>query len=709
MFYAATCIAEGKLPKSACKLLSSARLIALPKASGDVRPIAIGEVLRQVTAKAICCQLKKSLSAFFAPIQHGVATDNGSELVVNHIRLLLEFNKDWTILKTDVKNAFNSIRRSHLLQKVYESFPQIYNHVSQMYSDISSLVYTNGKRVSILSSEEGIHQGDPLGPALFSIAIQSSLLEVQRANPNVTCLAYLDDVFILGPVDAVVAASADLRSSFSPIGLVIQDKKCELFISEVSPPCDVSFPVSSDGVIILGIPIGNSSFISTVCTDCAQSGSLLCEELLQLEDTQSALLLLRYCHINRLCHLLRSIPPQDLSHAAVIHDRQTRTAFTKLLNIDEMTAEPWAQATLPVRYGGFGMTPATHLSPIAFASGWAHSFHVLLDRFPTLQPLVTSVINETTSSIAQENSISHHLQQSLCPGQALSDLLCNTKGLQHNLTEKQTKLKVQDMIERSATKDAARLRSLQGRGSGAWLDVIPSSRKLAISPGLFRLAALLRLGMRLPLPLSATLCDCGTALDPEGYHLITCKTGGGPVWSHNSIVSAWSECLKRVSLPHTVEPRDCYSSSQSRPDIAVYNATDFNVELDISLAHPWSTDIISVAATTDGSAASKREGKKREKYSRETHTSGGSPCLIPLVFEHYGRWGNAGEKFLHQISLRSRDDDGKVNSSEFKTYWRRLMSITLQRCNSMVLAKKIDRIVCRNDSVAGFYSYQSVR
>ena len=37
------------------------------------------------------------------------------------------------------------------------------------------------------------------------------------------------------------------------------------------------------------------------------------------------------------------------------------------------------------------------------------------------------------------------------------------------------------------------------------------------------------------------------------------------------------------------------------------------------------------------------------------------------------------------------------------------MSITLQRCNSMVLAKKIDRIVCRNDSVAGFYSYQSVR
>ena len=83
--YFASCIAEEKLPKSACKLLSSARLIALPKSSCDVRPIAIGEVLWCITVNTICCQLKQSLSKFFAPIQHGVATGGKSELVVNHI------------------------------------------------------------------------------------------------------------------------------------------------------------------------------------------------------------------------------------------------------------------------------------------------------------------------------------------------------------------------------------------------------------------------------------------------------------------------------------------------------------------------------------------------------------------------------------------------------------------------------------------------
>ena len=128
----------------------------------------------------------------------------------------------------------------------------------------------------------------------------------------------------------------------------------------------------------------------------------------------------------------------------------------------------------------------------------------------------------------------------------------------------------------------------------------------------------------------------------------------------------------------------------------------------MSLAHPWSSEAISHAATMDGSAASKREEKKIEKYSKERHTGGGSPCLIPLVFEHFGRWGNSREKFLHQISLRSRGEDGKLNLIEFKTYWRRTpsMSITLQRCNSSVLAKKVDRIVCSNDSVDDSYKHQ---
>ena len=61
-------IANGRFPQSVAMLLSASRLIALPKASGDVWPIAIGECFRWATARAICAQKRDSFSTFFCPL-----------------------------------------------------------------------------------------------------------------------------------------------------------------------------------------------------------------------------------------------------------------------------------------------------------------------------------------------------------------------------------------------------------------------------------------------------------------------------------------------------------------------------------------------------------------------------------------------------------------------------------------------------------------
>ena len=255
------------------------------------------------------------------------------------------------------------------------------------------------------------------------------------------------------------------------------------------------------------------------------------------------------------------------------------------------------------------------------------------------------------------------------------------------------KFQIDTMVEKASARDAARLRSLQGKGAGSWLDLVPSSQKFALSPGYFCLAAFVRLGLSMPLPPSATTCECGKPLDATGYHLLTCKTGGVPVRSHDKIVSTWSDCLNHIRLPHKVEPRQQYCSSEARPDIAISSyEEDFDFDLDISLAHPWRADILSYASWEDGVAALKREEKKIEKYQQEARPGGSAPNLIPLVFEHFGRWGSEAEKFLNKLSKRSRNEEGKLNASEFKTYWRRLFSITLQRCNSNVLQEKLNRL-----------------
>ena len=66
----------------------------------------------------------------------------------------------------------------------------------------------------------------------------------------------------------------------------------------------------------------------------------------------------------------------------------------------------------------------------------------------------------------------------------------------------------------------------------------------------------------------------------------------------------------------------------------------------------------------------KREEKKIEKYNHEVLLDGLKPFLIPLVFEHFGRWGQSGELFLDELAKKSRTIGGAKNGAEFQTDWR---------------------------------------
>ena len=98
--------------------------------------------------------------------------------------------------------------------------------------------------------------------------------------------------------------------------------------------------------------------------------------------------------------------------------------------------------------------------------------------------------------------------------------------------------------------------------------------------------------------------EYGRNIDREGFHLLTCKSGGGPIWSHNSIVSAWCDYLQEVNTTYRREPRDLYDGTNSRPDIIAFDSKNGrDLELDISVAHPWNADILLRAAEEDGEAA----------------------------------------------------------------------------------------------------------
>ena len=269
--------------------------------------------------------------------------------------------------------------------------------------------------------------------------------------------------------------------------------------------------------------------------------------------------------------------------------------------------------------------------------------------------------------------------QSVCLSVCLSVYISYPKKLQQRLSNKIANDIAADLIANSQSERiAARLRSVQGQGAGGWLEVIPTSDKYAIRSNEFSLASHLRLGLALPFTNFINECDCGKELDKNGYHLLTCKYGSGPVWSHNCIVDGWTECLSDLHIPYQVEPRH-YTNTDNRPDIAIFDIeTGQTLDLDISLAHPWSVDNVKRASRIDGFAASAREDKKKAKSSEHQLPRGSESKCVPLVLEHFGCWGE------------------ELNVVQFKSHWRKRLSVILQKCNAKMLLRKLSRLSCDN-------------
>ena len=62
-------------------------LAALPKKDGSVRPIAVGEYFRRLTAKCLCATCKDQASEFFWPLQQELLMALNAELAVHRSHL----------------------------------------------------------------------------------------------------------------------------------------------------------------------------------------------------------------------------------------------------------------------------------------------------------------------------------------------------------------------------------------------------------------------------------------------------------------------------------------------------------------------------------------------------------------------------------------------------------------------------------------------
>ena len=163
------------------------------------------------------------------------------------------------------------------------------------------------------------------------------------------------------------------------------------------------------------------------------------------------------------------------------------------------------QTDRQIKLGGFGLISVEEISQACYLAGWAHSISTLLDRFPYRHHLVSNLLSPGMSDSWICSNIHKAVDHFSSKHTSLQEdgqlQIKNIEKLQHKLCSEIHSRKAKSFLESIPTvKDAARLRSVQGKGAGAWLNAIPSKEPLTLKSSEFRLGVSLRLGNPATLP-----------------------------------------------------------------------------------------------------------------------------------------------------------------------------------------------------------------
>ena len=417
-------ITNNLIPGSVRAHVLSSNLTALEKENGGIRPIAGGEIFYSLASSLVAKACADKFRKILVPHQFGVAIEGGCEAVIlDSLHALQRTDKGHqTLLKVDFKNAFNTLSRSSFraaLLRNWELGP-LYRIVQFAYGAASPLMsrLTHGAKECRISSEQGVRQGDPLGPALFCLAINQGIRDALEVdiNHSVSCKAYMDDVNLIGPPEAVLIVFSRLREVMRGIGLEINLTKTELVdFSGLELPASVTQQIRDLGIqfstsqsSLLGAAIGKSDEDITKCL----------RETLQLDPNgegfrvkeyskiwlslispfishQAKLLLLRYCCVPKMNYLARVTPPKAFRETALAFDADVIKNALDVLGVSRGSVDSdleWnnllKQVGLPLRMGGLGLTRISETSPIAYLAAVAAT----MER--------TTLLNITSHSIS---------------------------------------------------------------------------------------------------------------------------------------------------------------------------------------------------------------------------------------------------------------------------------------------------------------------
>lgn len=146
-------------------LLGKSRVIGLEKTdedgnlTGEVQPIAIGEILRRWITRALCFQLREQSMEKLSPYQYAVGIASGQDKLLAAIRTFLASgaaDEKRVVISLNAKNGLKIISCQATLERVNSLFPELTEFLLQWYGELPDLWFAHEDGlVRIIKNAEG--------------------------------------------------------------------------------------------------------------------------------------------------------------------------------------------------------------------------------------------------------------------------------------------------------------------------------------------------------------------------------------------------------------------------------------------------------------------------------------------------------------------------------------------------------------------------
>ena len=477
-------------------------------------------------------------------------------------------------------------------------------------------------------------------------------------------------------------------------------------------------PASLNGIKILGTPLGSPEFVKKHGRARMDEERSLLDHLPQLQDLQSAWLLLSMSAVPRANHLLRVVPPSQSAEYATAHDDAVWQTLVSLLALEGVSESDRhrarAIASLPARLGGIGLRSALRTRSAAFWAGWADALPVLKSRVPDLARAALTQLERGHQSgwatCREAATASASLQQASFDGlPTWQELWEGAVAPQPAEDDEETpwergwQFHACRALENSFRQDRlfplldaparALVRSQAGPGAGHWLRALPTEPAFVLPAHLCLVA--LRRRLRVPIGVAARYCEqraCGRRLDALGDHRAACAISGRLKKRATPLERCWARVFReaRATVTENRMLRDTNLPGIRANDgrrlevVAVGTPLWHGVPLgcDATLVSPLHADgsCWGRADVEDGVAIRRGELAKEDTYPELINSS--DLRLVVLACEVGGRWSSTCVDVIRGLARHRAATEPSPLRQTARHAWRHrwwcLLSVTQQ-------------------------------